>query len=160
MHFQSQTDAVIGWYDQRNGRPFLMDTWISGYSAPLLDESQDISKISGSINNGVTILDFTRKRATEDKQDLSFTDEHCLYMMFPVKGGAFNAVNKKTRKHENVPIITENRICIKSCGLDSSDYVGESTTPAPNRLAYAVSMVRFFPTIILPRAVTTKYFRN
>ena len=117
-----------------------MDTWITGYSAPLLDESQDVSAVSGSSNNGVTILDFTRKRFNSDKQDLSFTDEHCLYMMFPVKGGAFNAVNKKTRKHENVPIFTETRICIKSCGLDSTDYVGETTTPAPNRLAYAVSM--------------------
>lgn len=55
-------------------------------------------------------------------------------------GGAFNAVNKKIRKHEEVPIFSENRICIKSCGLDSSDYVGEANTPAPNRLAYAVSM--------------------
>lgn len=117
-----------------------MDIWISGYSEQLLDASQDISAISGSINNGVTILDFTRKRFNEDKQDLSFTDEHCLYMMFPVKGGAFNAVNKKTRKHENVPIFTESRVCIKSCGLDSPDFVGETTTPAPNRLAYAVSM--------------------
>lgn len=117
-----------------------MDTWITGYSAPLLDDSQDVSASSGSSNNGVTILDFTRKRANEDKQDLSFTDEHCLYMMFPVKGGAFNAVNKKMRKHEDVPIVTETRICIKSCGLDATDYVGEATTPAPNRLAYAVSM--------------------
>src|SRR5690349_885272 len=99
-----------------------MDTWIQGYSAPLLDESQDVTGISGSINNGVTILDFTRKRFNNDKQDLSFTDEHCLYMMFPVKGGAFNAVNKKTRKHEDVPIVTENRVCIKTCGLDSVNY--------------------------------------
>jgi hypothetical protein len=117
-----------------------MDTWISGYSAPLLDESQDISAITGSQINGVTVLDFTRKRSTVDKQDLSFTDEHCLYMMFPVKGGAFNAVNKKTRKHEGIPIVTDSRICIKSCGLDSGEYTGEETTPAPNRLAYAVSM--------------------
>jgi DOMON domain len=117
-----------------------MDTWISGYSAPLLDESQDISAISGSITNGVTVLEFTRKRSPVDTQDLAFTDDHCLYMMFPVKGGAFNAVNKKTRKHEDVPIVSESRICIKSCGLDSTDYVGPATTPAPNRLAYAVSM--------------------
>lgn len=117
-----------------------MDTWVKGYSAPLLDESQDIKDISGSITNGVTVLEFTRKRFNNDEQDLSFTDEHCLYMMFPVKGGAFNAVNKKIRKHEDKPIVTENRVCIKSCGLDKDDYVGEATTPAPNRLAYAVSM--------------------
>lgn len=117
-----------------------MDTWISGYSAPLLDESQGIYNASGSINNGVTVLDFTRKRLSDDKHDVSFTDEHCVFMMFPVKGGAFNAVNKKTRKHEDIPIITDNRICIKSCGLGLDSSVGQSTTPTPNRLAYAVSM--------------------
>lgn len=36
--------------------------------------------------------------------------------MFPVKGGAFNSVNKKIRKHEVIPSISIERICIKSCG--------------------------------------------
>lgn len=117
-----------------------MDTWITGYSAPLLDEHQDIEKSSGSFSDGVTTLDFTRKRAGDGKQDLSFTDEHCLYMMFPVKGGAFNSVNKKTRKHEEIPIVTDNRICIKTCGLDSTVYNAETVQAAPNRLAYAVTM--------------------
>lgn len=130
----------MGWYDTRSGRPFLMDTWITGYSAPLLDAQQDIVRSSGSFNDGVTILDFTRKRSGDGKQDLSFTDEHCLYMMFPVKGGAFNSVNKKTRKHEEIPIVTDNRICIKSCGLDSGVFGDASPTAAPNRLAYAVTM--------------------
>lgn len=49
-------------------------------------------------------------------QDLSFTDDHCLYLFFPVLGGAFNAVNKKIRKHEQVPAVTKTRVCIKSCG--------------------------------------------
>lgn len=117
-----------------------MDTWINGYSAPLLDETQSVYNESGSLVNGVTTLDFTRKRATNDKQDHSFTDEHCLYLMFLTKGGAFNAVNKKIRKHEDVPIVTDNRVCIKTCGLGSDIYNGEATTLAPNRLAYAVSM--------------------
>ena len=63
----SQTDAIIGWVD-RNGRPFLMDTWINGYSPPKLDERQDIFNASGKIDNGVTILEFTRKRNTKDIQ--------------------------------------------------------------------------------------------
>jgi len=117
-----------------------MDTWITGNTAPLLDEQQDIYNASGSFNDGVTTLDFTRKRFNNDQQDLSFTDEHCLFMMFPVKGGAFNAVNKKTRKHEDIPIVTDARVCIKTCGLDLNQFNGETTTPAPNRLAYAVSM--------------------
>lgn len=36
--------------------------------------------------------------------------------MFPVKGGPFNAVNKKIRKHGSIPIVTPQRVCIKSCG--------------------------------------------
>lgn len=118
-----------------------MDTFINGYSAPLLDDKQNVYNESGSFADGVTTLDFVRKRVTgDDKQDHSFTNEHCLYMMFLVKGGAFNAVNKKIRKHEYVPIVTDNRVCIKTCGLDQNVYDTEATTPAPNRLAYAVSM--------------------
>lgn len=49
-------------------------------------------------------------------QDLSFTDDKCLYLMFPVKGGQFNAVNKKIRKHDLVPSISAQRVCIRSCG--------------------------------------------
>lgn len=36
--------------------------------------------------------------------------------MFMVKGGAFNSVNKKIRKHEVIPSISADKICIKSCG--------------------------------------------
>lgn len=134
----SQTDAVIGWVD-RNGRPFLMDTWINGYSSPKLDNQQDIYNMSGSIRNGVTQLAFTRKRASNDReQDLSFTDDQCLYLMFPVQGGEFNAVNKKTKKHEQTPIVTETRVCIKSCSDELA--AAHVTTPAPNRLGYTVGV--------------------
>lgn len=134
----SQTDAVIGWVD-KNGRPFLMDTWISGYTSPKLDEKQDIYNTSGRISNGATILEFTRKRISSDPQDLSFTDDQCLYLMFPIMGGAYNAVNKKTRKHEQTPIVTETRVCIKSCGKEL-EQAAAATTPAPNRLVYAVGV--------------------
>lgn len=95
-----------------------MDTWINGYNAPLLDPSQDIYNISGKIENGETTLMFSRKRATKDQRDLSFTDDECLYMMFPVKGGVFHAVNKKIKQHASVPIVSGDKICIKSCGFD------------------------------------------
>jgi len=35
--------------------------------------------------------------------------------MFPIQGGVFNAVNKRIRKPEGVPVVLETRICIKSC---------------------------------------------
>lgn len=64
--FQSQTDAILGWVEKKSGRPFLMDTWISGYTQPLLDASQDIYNTNGKLEDGVTKLSFTRKRATND----------------------------------------------------------------------------------------------
>lgn len=115
LFFQSQTDAILGWVD-KTGRHFLMDTWISGYTQPLLDSSQNIFNTSGKIVNGVTILSFSRKRNTHDTKDLAFTNDHCLFMMFPTRGGAFNSVNKKIRKHEVTPTVSAERICIKSCG--------------------------------------------
>lgn len=114
----SQTDAILGWVDKTSGRAFLMDTWINGYNSPALDSSQDIYNFSGRIENGETTLKFSRKRFTKDIRDLSFTDEQCLYLMFPVKGGTFNPVNKKIRKHEFVPIISAQKVCMKSCGFD------------------------------------------
>lgn len=135
----SQTDAVIGWVDS-NGKFFLMDTWINGYSPPKLDENQNLRNAAGRIQNGVTMLEFTRKRETNDPQDLSFTDDNCLYLMFPVKGGGFNAVNKKTIKHDQIPVVTDNRICIKSCGKELERQSIAAATPAPNRLAYAVAV--------------------
>lgn len=117
-----------------------MDTWINGYSPPKLDDSQDIYNMSGRIQNGVTILDFSRKRESKDPQDLSFTDDKCLFMMFTVHGGAFNSVNKKIKKHEGIPVIPDRRICIKSCGREQFGDQYVPTTPNPNRLTYAFAV--------------------
>ncbi|XP_023033743.1 uncharacterized protein LOC6638494 isoform X6 [Drosophila willistoni] len=136
----SQTDAIIGWVDGRSGRPFLMDTWVLGYAPPKLDDRQDIYNASGRIDKGVTILEFNRKRVSNDEQDLSFTDDHCLYLFFPVLGGAFNVVNKKIRKHEQVPPISPQRVCIKSCGKEMESVFVGTSTPAPSRLVYAVGL--------------------
>lgn len=135
----SQTDAIIGWVDQ-NGKAFLMDMWITGYTQPKLDEQQNIYNVSGRVQNGVTYLEFTRKRESSDKADLSFTDDHCLYLMFPVMGGRFNAVNKKMSKHEAVPVVTDSRICIKSCGRELLENSILPVDKAPSQLAYAVSV--------------------
>lgn len=135
----SQTDAVIGWVDQ-TGKAFLMDTWITGYTKPRLDENQNIYNISGRTENGVTTLEFQRKRDTNDRDDLAFTEDKCLYLMFPVVGGRFNAVNKKMSKHEQTPVVTDSRICIKSCGRELYDNSVSQVEKVPSQLAYAVSV--------------------
>ncbi|CAK1547848.1 unnamed protein product [Leptosia nina] len=131
----SQTDAVIGWVDSRSGRPFLMDAWLNGYSAPRLDSRQDISQARGESADGVTTLSFVRKRNTGDSKDLAFTDTECLYIMFVPQGGNFDAVNKRTSKHLQVPIVSDDRICIKPCGPED-----EVTTEAavPGLHTYAL----------------------
>lgn len=96
--------------------------------------------MTGSSQNGATILEFTRKRESNDEKDLSFTQDHCLYMMFPVVGGRFNAVNKKMSKHEQTPFVTESRVCIKSCGLELLNDPNAPTKKGPAQLAYTVSV--------------------
>ncbi|GLV40155.1 nahoda [Carabus blaptoides fortunei] len=132
----TQTDAILGWVEKKTGRPFLMDTWIKDYNQPLLDGSQDIYNTSGRIENGVTTLSFTRKRITNDEKDLSFTNSECLFMMFPVHGGNFHSVNKKIRKHSITPIISPERVCIRSCTGDDYDDSEAMTTPEPPAIGY------------------------
>lgn len=138
-----QTDAVIGWVD-KNGRPFLMDMFMNGYSRPIIDSpsnNQDIYNTSGRIIDGTTMLEFTRKRVTKDSEyDLSFTDEHCLYLVFPINGGRFHEVNKRIDKHDQTPFVTETRVCIKSCGKELEESFLATSTAAPDRLVYAVGV--------------------
>ncbi|XP_047998582.1 uncharacterized protein LOC125235942 isoform X4 [Leguminivora glycinivorella] len=134
----SQTDAIIGWVDPRSSRPFIMDTWVSGYAAPRVDAQQDISKEYGSLVDGVTTLSFVRKRDTKDSKDLAFTDSQCLYMMFIPHGGGFDPVNKRTSKHAQTPIVSENRVCIKPCGPEPAEDEIATEAIIPGQTAYTM----------------------
>lgn len=135
-HKMSQTDAILGWVDG-SGRPFLMDTWIGGYTSPLLDISQDVTNATGSTVDGITTLSFSRKRITQDSKDFSFTDDKCYYLMFPIKGGSFNAVNKKIRKHEVIPGFSSQRVCFRNCAREED---WQNAAPTPSRLQYNVEV--------------------
>lgn len=113
------TDAVLGLVEE-SGRFFLMDTYLRSYSAPPLDSVQNIHNMSVWRENGVTTLQFNRKRKTGDRNDFQFSDLNCPYFVFPVQGGVFNAINKRLRKHEETPIVSSNKICVKSCKSKSS----------------------------------------
>ena len=74
-------------------------------------------------------------------KDVAFSDEDCPYLLFPVHGGTYNAVNKKIGKHLQTPFISSDRICIKSCGLDlDADGNSYSTTPAAPKIYYSVGL--------------------
>merc|ERR1712083_659222 len=80
-------------------------------------------------------LRFTRQRNTSDKQDVAFTDTEGMYMIFPVKGGRYNGVNKKIRKHEEVPIASTEKVFIKPCRTADGKPTF-TTTPKPPQLMY------------------------
>jgi hypothetical protein len=150
------TDAIIGWVEP-NGRHFIMDMWITNYTWFILEPNQDITDMSGSLEDGVTTLRFTRKRNTGDKQDVAFTDDKGMYMIFPVNGGRYNGVNKKIKKHEQIPIASTERIFIKNCRTADGKPTF-TTTPAPPQLLYRAQM-KFVDTqnFRLPRERTEEF---
>ncbi|KAK9694168.1 hypothetical protein QE152_g33703 [Popillia japonica] len=135
----ANSDAILGGWVDNLGKPFIMDTWIHNYSATgvKLDQNQNIYNINGSVIDGVMSLSFTRKRISTDPEDLSFTDDDCLYVFFPTNGGRFDFVSKKIWKHSATPYISSEKICIKSCdnelefAWDTEFNVESSTEPEP-----------------------------
>jgi len=150
------TDAIIGWVEP-NGRTFIMDMWITNYLNPILESRQDITDMSGTLEDGVTTIRFTRLRDTGDSQDVAFSDTEGMYMIFPVKGGRYNGVNKKIRKHEQVPIASSERIFIKNCRTPDGKATF-TTTPKPPQLIYRAKL-KFVETgnYKLPREGSVEY---
>lgn len=70
---QPQTDVVLGWVEP-NGRVFIGDMWAVGYTAPKLDESQDIINATGRIEDGKMTLSFIRPRVTKDSAQVRSND--------------------------------------------------------------------------------------
>merc|ERR1719481_980321 len=134
----SHTDAIIGWVEP-NGKHTIMDMWTESYLDPILDPSQDISEMSGKLENGKTTLKFSRKRKTGDKdRDVAFTDAEGLYFIFPVKGGTYTKEDKKIRKHQQTPMASSEKIFIKNCRTPDGKLT--STTTAKPKLAVGVDL--------------------
>jgi hypothetical protein len=103
------SDAVIGWVTSA-GQFFQLDMFMTSYTAPVLDTSQDISNMTGNYRDGIVHWSFLRKVKTSDSKDVSL--DECRFFLFPVEGGTYNPVNKKIRKHEGAPIASAEKICI------------------------------------------------
>nr|XP_045616431.1 uncharacterized protein LOC123769364 [Procambarus clarkii] len=56
-------DIVLGWVDD-SGKVFLHDRYATGYSVPMLDESQDVTLLGGYQNDTHTVLRFSRPWTT------------------------------------------------------------------------------------------------
>lgn len=107
--FMRKSDAIIGWV-QPSGSFFMMDTYMTSYNIPPLDASQDISNMTGKYSDGVVRLSFLRKVVTNDPKDISL--DECRFFLFPIQGGTYHAVNKRIGKHDEVPVVSAQKVCI------------------------------------------------
>lgn len=73
-----------------------MDTWINGYTSPIIDLSQDLNNITGNTVDGLTTLSFMRKRSTGDSKAIYF------YFYFKINSIIFfNLINVKQDLYAN-----------------------------------------------------------
>ena len=72
-----------------------------------MDDSQDVTLVSGQHVNSTTTLVFSRKRSTGDSDDLDLTQ--CRYVFF-AKGGKIWADNNISI-HPRKPTVSAEKIC-------------------------------------------------
>lgn len=128
----ANSDAIIGLIEELSGRHFIMDTWLRDHVMPEIDQHQNIDFSWGKRENGTTTIRFKRRRITQDPMDFQFTDDSCAYFFFPIQGGIFNAISKRMHKHDQIPIVSRERICIKSCVKQSDQIIQTTTTTTPS----------------------------
>ena len=64
----------------------------------------------------ISFFNTSRKRDTGDSsQDVAFTDDRGVYMIFPVRGGSYNSANRKLKQHERTPSASSQRVFIRPC---------------------------------------------
>lgn len=66
--------------------------------------------MTGKYSDGLVRLSFLRKVITGDEKDISL--DECRFFLFPILGGTYHAVNKRIGKHEEVPVVSAQKVCI------------------------------------------------
>ncbi|KAK8740900.1 hypothetical protein OTU49_002761, partial [Cherax quadricarinatus] len=68
------SDIMLGWVDD-DGKVYLEDRYASGYSVPMIDNSQDVELLGGYQNDTHTVLRFSRPWVTcEPKTDMQLSN--------------------------------------------------------------------------------------
>ncbi|EDW36040.1 GL17584 [Drosophila persimilis] len=120
----------------------MWNTWNS--------EDQRMSQAAATSHPSWTIArTYTMPRSVLTRASRSWSSRAGTDLHRRPASNAFNVVNKKIRKHEQVPPVSSRRACIKSCGKgewpsqnpfkDISPIISTST-PSPSRLVYAAGV--------------------
>lgn len=105
---------MIGWINS-DGSATITDRWIASYSAPNVDNVDNIYNKEGFRVNNVTTIRFSRKANTGDALDLAFTNDQCLYLLFPFLPGYVQKSSGVIGYHEATPFVSPQPFCISQC---------------------------------------------
>lgn len=116
------SDIILGWVKKDNGRVIISDRHTQGHTgAPLDTSDQSVRDFNGRREGDFTEINFIRKRKTSDSygEDYQFSDMNCPYLFFPVFGGSYSSdITISAHSATNPPLISEDRVCIRSCEKD------------------------------------------
>ncbi|KAJ8314762.1 hypothetical protein KUTeg_006912 [Tegillarca granosa] len=108
--FMPNTDTIVGWVND-DKTVTLIDGWASGRSVPATDTVQDVQGVRGTIENGITTISFNRRRDTQDQNDIAFSQNECVHLIY-AKGGDYAVETGRFGYHDTTPIVSSGKICI------------------------------------------------
>ena len=85
-----------------------------------MDDEQTVYDISGRREDGYQIIEFSRKRDTQDPngQNYVFGDQKCPFFIFPIVGGSYDSFGGiQAHSQKAKPKISPQRICVRSCNI-------------------------------------------
>ncbi|XP_014676186.1 PREDICTED: uncharacterized protein LOC106816144 [Priapulus caudatus] len=121
--------CMDGW-NRESGKVVVRDGFLFKYAPAVRDTRDDIVGISGRHEDGMTTLEFSRRRDTGDAMDLAFTDDDCLYMLHPVATNRYVPAMEHMLRHRRTPLVSDAPVCVRACAaaafVGSSNNIGDS----------------------------------
>ena len=119
---QAGADAVVGWVTSKN-TVVVTDRHCEGNNGAPMSDEQTVYDVGGRREDGYQIIEFTRKRDTQDPngQHYVFGDQKCPFFIFPVVGGGYDSYGGiQGHSLKAKPKISPQRICVRSCNIGTS----------------------------------------
>lgn len=104
---------------------------MSGYTMPMEDATQDVSNVSGGIQDNWTWITFSRPLNTGDNSDFNFVGMSCAYLLYA--WGDYNTADESIRQHA-VRGYSAKQYCFHVC-----EHVNNATSAQGNDVTSAMT---------------------